>query len=300
MPILGKKKGILEFQNSSGDILANVNKITASQQIKLFCASLLLTLALSSAALAQTTTIMSLDLSKSFHTRSLWSLQATQGPEVDGAIPEDKVDGVITLCLRKGTTGACDPDLATAFNEPGFAANGPDIEMLFGEPHHLEEPLILYPEGAKRRALLWVETSSESGVDGNHGIFTQVLAYNRTKDRFYRIYSHLSDGSNNNQDIRFIDAGPLRGDIISVEPTNKAPFAFWIVVNALTPSFTYREVLRYRSATRYNDGNPLSVIDSDMLDIQKRLGLWHDGMPLPLPASGCIHPQMIHDELWCR
>jgi hypothetical protein len=271
----------------------------ASKRARLFYAGLILTVALSSAALAAPTMIASLDLSKSFATRSLWSFQATQGPDVEGA-NGDQVDGVITLCLRKGRAGPCDPALITAFNDPGLARFGPDIEMLFGEPHNLEQPEILYPEGANHAPLLWVQTSSASSGDGNRGIFTQVLVYNRNSDQFYRIYSHLTGGSNNNQDIRFIDAGPMRGDIISVDPTSNPPYAFWIVVNALTPSFTYNEVLRYRSATRYNDGNPLSVIDSEMPNIQRRLGLWRTGLPLPLPASGCSQPQMIHDELWCR
>lgn len=271
----------------------------APKRAGLFCAGLMLTLALSSAAIAAPMMIASLDLSKSFAARSLWLFQATQGPDVEGA-DGDQVDGVITLCLRKGPAGACDPQLLTAFNDPGLAKFGPNIEMLFGKPHNLEEPKILYPEGANHAPLLWVQTSSASAGDGNRGILTQVLAYNRSSDDFYRIYSHLTGGSNNDQDIRFIDAGPMRGDIISVDPTSNAPFAFWIVVNALTPSFTYYEALRYRSATRYDDGNPLSVIDSEMPNIQRRLGLWRVGLPLPMPASGCSRPRMIHNELWCR
>jgi hypothetical protein len=272
----------------------------AFKRVRLFYAGLTLTIALSSAALAAPTMLASLDLSKSFHTRSVWTLQETQRPNVVGT-EGDQVDGVITLCLRKGIAGACDQELLTAYPDQRFRgpASDIDLEMLFSEPHGLEKPVILFPKGENHAPLLWVQTYSASSTDGNTSTFTQVLTYNRTEDRFFRIYDHLSEGSNNDQEIRFIDAGPMRGDIISVDPTSNAPFAFWIVVNALTPSLTYHEVLRYRSATRYGDGNMLSVIDSDMPNIQRRLGLWRIGLPLPIPASGCSQPRIIHDELWC-
>lgn len=58
-------------------------------------------------------------------------------------------------------------------------------------------------------------------------------------------------------------------------------------------------VLRYRSATGYQDGNPLGVIDSDLPNIQRRLGLWRAGQPLPVPAQGCATPRLVTMELWC-
>jgi hypothetical protein len=78
-----------------------------------------------------------------------------------------------------------------------------------------------------------------------------------------------------------------------------APFAFWITVNTITPSFKYHQALRYRSATTYGDGNPLPVIDSEMPEIEYRLGLLHAGAPLPLPTDGCSQPRWYHGELWC-
>jgi hypothetical protein len=58
--------------------------------------------------------------------------------------------------------------------------------------------------------------------------------------------------------------------------------------------------LRYRSATRYNDGNPLAVIDSEMPNIERQFGLWKPGEPLPTPSVGCIKPPLRHSELWCE
>jgi hypothetical protein len=114
-----------------------------------------------------------------------------------------------------------------------------------------------------------------------------------------RVYDHLT-GSNNDQEVRYISTGPLKGDIISAEPTANAPFGFWVSVNTLPSGYAYKQVLRYRSATRYGDGNPLAVIDSEMPNIELRLGLWRPGSPLPLPAGRCPNPHLVKTELWCR
>jgi hypothetical protein len=104
---------------------------------------------------------------------------------------------------------------------------------------------------------------------------------------------------NNNQEIRYIAKGVLRGSVISADPTSDAPFGFWIIVNRSVASGVYKQVLRYRSATTYGDGNRLAVIDSEMPGIQRRLGLWRVGQPLPLPQSGCANAHMLHGALWC-
>lgn len=267
----------------------------ALRSARVTLAGLILAVALTGTALAAPNVIASIDLSKPFGTRSPWSFQATRGPDTKD-VYGSPMPGIITLCLSGKDENICDPDLLTEFAGDN-SSDDPESKTLFNEPHSLDDPQILYPEGKGHPPLLWVRTWSGSSVDGNTGILTQVLAYNRINNRFYEIYNHLTS-SNNDQETRFINAGPLRGDIISVDPTENAPFAFWIVVNALTPSYKYHQVLRYRSTTRYGDNNMLSVIDSDMPNIQRRLGLWHPG--LPLPASGCSKPQLTHDELWCR
>lgn len=105
-------------------------------------------------------------------------------------------------------------------------------------------------------------------------------------------------GHNNNEEIRYVAEGPLKGAVIVAEPKQEAPFGYWITVHRLTPAFTYRQVLRFRGATQYGDGNPLEVIDSDMPNIQRRLGLWRPGKPLPTPKR-CAHPRLVKGALWC-
>jgi len=121
-------------------------------------------------------------------------------------------------------------------------------------------------------------------------------------DAFARVFENRT-GQNNNQETRFITDGPLRGSVISAEPQQSAPFGYWIVVSKRSGGGAYRQVLRFVSATRYGDGNPLAVIDAEMPTIQQRLGLWKPGQPLPTPADRdkpCTRPTLKHSALWCE
>jgi len=202
----------------------------------------------------------------------------------------DKAPGALNLCMRKGASGPCDPHLLVKLGTG-------EKDSYFSQPHYLNKAQIV--EGIPGRPLLWVQTASLHSGDGDQAVLTQVLAYRGDTDQFLRAYDHLT-GRNENQEVRYISAGQLKGDIISAEPTADAPFGFWISVNTLPSGYAYKQVLRYRSATRYGDGNPLAVIDSEMPNIEQRLGLWRSGSPLPLPAGPCPNPHLIKTELWCR
>lgn len=110
-------------------------------------------------------------------------------------------------------------------------------------------------------------------------------------------------GSNNNQATRFVETGPLLGDVIVDYPTENAPYTYWIEVYRLGTSERYFRVLRYRGDTAYGDGNQLAVIDSQMPETLRRLGLWRPGDALPVPANRseeCTHPVMRKREEWCK
>jgi hypothetical protein len=156
----------------------------------------------------------------------------------------------------------------------------------------------MYPKGETAPPLLMVVTASLHAGDGGQLVATQLFKYDRAGDRFERVFAR-SVGTNNNEEVRFVTSGPLAGDIISVEPTENAPFGYWIEVDAPTPTYAYRQVLRYRSATHYGDGNRLAVIDSELPNTLQRLGRWKPGAPLPLPAGPCPKPHLVHTELWC-
>ena len=236
----------------------------------------------------------SIDLSQPFGTRSAWRFTATQGPAIDDptGLNGDQAPGAVTVCLRRTASGPCDPQLQAALR------TGLDDDP-FAEPHYLNQADIVRPGTGSGRPILLVVTASLHAGDGDQVVKTQALAYEAGQDRFVRVYEHAT-GRNNNQEVRFMAGGPLAGDIISVEPAETAPFGFWVSVNSLGGPDGYTQQLRYRSATMYADGNPLPVIDSEMANIEQRLGLWRPGSPLPLPATPCPKPHLIRMELWCQ
>lgn len=239
--------------------------------------------------------ISSIDLSKPFSTREAWRFIATQGPPVseDDTASGGEEPGQIQLCLRASPSAPCDPQLLNAL---GAASSADDF---FTQPHYLNSVKIVYPHGSADQPVLFVQTASMHSGDGNQAVLTQLLAYDNSQSRFLRIYQYTT-GKNNNEEVRYISSGRLKGDIISVDPTGKAPYAYWVTVNALAPQYTYKIVLRYRSATHYGDRNSLAVIDSEMPNIEQHLGYWKAGMALPLPSGGCPRPRLIRMELWCN
>jgi hypothetical protein len=239
--------------------------------------------------------ISNIDLSGPFKTRTAWHFIATQGPPVAGVSPSSGEDepGQIQLCLGGALSPSCDPQLQTRLRSASFADDP------FAQPHYLDAVKIVYPRGPADHPLLFVQTRSVFSGDGDRVVLTQVLAYESSKNRFVRIYQSAI-GGNRNEEVRYISSGRLKGDIISVEPTENAPYGYWVTVNALTTQYAYKKVLRYRSATRYGDNNPLAVIDSEMPNIEQRLGYWKSGMALPLPSGACPRPRLIRMELWCN
>lgn len=239
-----------------------------------------------------------LDLQKPFHTRSPWRLVITKGTPVKDYGDND-APGALTLCLQRGPTGPCVSDPVT----PPLRTATPDDDVRW-EPHYLLTAKVVYPRGPQAAPFLLLVTGSLYSGDGDQVIATQLVSYDSARDRFHRIYSHRT-GHNNNQETRFVADGPLRGSVITAEPQEHAPFAYWIEVNSLSPAGAYRQVLRYRSATHYGDGNPLAVIDSEMPTIQRRLGLWKPGEPLPVPSTAgdgkpCVKVTLKDGELWCE
>ena len=240
---------------------------------------------------ARAVSLASLDLSAPFATRSPWRFTAMRGPDVADPIgEEDRVPGAVTLCLSHDGGRSCDP--AT---DGLLVANGkPD---LFSEPHSLGLARIVHPRAD--RPLLLLQVGSVRSGDGDERMATVLLGYDRRADRFRTVYLRRT-GHNNNQEVRYVETGPLRGAVIAAGPTGNAPFGFWITVDRLAAGGAYASVLRYRSATRYGDGNPLAVIDSEMPAVERRLGLWRPGRPLPVPPGDCLRPHLVRAELWCR
>jgi hypothetical protein len=245
----------------------------------------------SATAIAAPAPLAPIDLAAPFGASAGWRLTATQDDPMPDPVldPAEKVPGAIHLCISADGGRTCHPGL-----DGLLSLSGPDD--LYARPHFLNTARIVHPR--RDLAVLLVSVASLHGANGDQRVATAAITFDRGRATFDLAYRHQT-GRNNNQDIRYIETGPLRGAIISVDPTENAPFAFWIAVNRIGPDNRYHQVLRYRSATRYGDGNPLSVIDSEMPNLQQRLGLWHPGSTLPLPARPCPQPRLIGGALWC-
>lgn len=239
-----------------------------------------------------------LDLEKAFHTRSPWRLTVTEGvPGKDYG--DNDAPGALTLCLRKGPSGTCVSNPVT----PTLRARAGD-EANAWEPHELLTAKVVDPGGPNGAPLLLLVTGSLHSGNGDQLVATELVRYDSAGDKFRRVFSR-STGRNNNQEIRFVADGPLRGGLITAEPQQRSPYGYWILVDQPSSTGAYRQVLRYASATRYDDGNPLAVIDAEMPNILSRLGLWKRGDPLPVPSSSanskpCVHPTLRHSVMWCE
>ncbi|MGA9070874.1 MAG: hypothetical protein WB424_11500 [Terracidiphilus sp.] len=247
--------------------------------------------ALAHQGVTQPKVISRIDLTEPFGAVTQWTFVAIQD---DGHQMDDFEDhGPIFLCLVK----AASPDCTQHFY-PQVRSEMP----WFDTPYHLFGSSIVYLKQNKSSPLLFLRVCGAVSGDGDCDIATALYTYDKNNDRFIRVFLNLT-GRNNNQETRFVESGPLQGDVIVNYPTENAPYTYWIEVYRAGDSGQYSQILRYRSLTGYSDGNPLAVADSEMPEILQRLGLWKPGDPLPVPAhmpQGCRHLFMRLGEEWCK
>jgi hypothetical protein len=249
--------------------------------------------ALSHQGVTKPSVVSHIDLTEPFGTVTQWTFVVVQ----DGGQPPTELEdhGPIFLCLVKASS----PDCTLRFYQQ--VRN----DMPWADtPYHLFANSIVYGGENKTRPLLFVEVCGGGAMsgDGDCGIATALYRYDKETDRFIRVFLNLT-GRNNNQATRFVESGPLRGDVIVDYPTENAPYTYWIEVYRAGNSGQYGRILRYRGLTGYSDGNPLAVADSEMPGILHRLGSWQPGDPLPVPAhlpQGCSHLFMRNGEEWCK
>lgn len=239
-----------------------------------------------------------LDLTGTFRTAPPSALVVAQMAGPPPVSPQIDGHGPLSICFL----------VANQLDRPhctsGYWQSGSDGGMdWFAAPYSLREVRVVHAGRDKTRPLLLVGTCSEPGGDGNCSVRTALYAYASWAGGFGRVFVNDSDGTNNNQETRFIDHGPLLGDVFVDYPTSHAPYRYWIEVYAPGNSGRYARILRYRSHTGYGDGNPLPVIDSEMPAILERLGLWKPGDALPVPGplpANCGRLILNRGEEWCR
>jgi hypothetical protein len=232
------------------------------------------------------------DLTAPFHTRTPWHLEICQGPDESG------MPGDIHLCFLHAGARLCPP--LRSLNMGG------DVTIV-----RAGKATLLEVVAAK------VFVTSESTA-------TLIWTYRPKTDNFDLVFASDLDPTNN-EDARLETTGPLAGAVIVAKapgenapssdpltvfydaktPTLSAawPYRYGVALYAPTKDWHYRRVLNYRAQTNEADHVPLGVIDSEMPEIERRLGLWKPGDALPKPQGkghDCLGIYLHHGVEYCK
>lgn len=244
-------------------------------------------------ALAEVKLPYTLDLSQTFHTHSDWRLAITQVPTNEiknntGGVVDQSV-GAIQFCFVMKSVHICPP--MGSMNQPGLYQNYVSrLEIV---------------QVNKTPLLLVVAGGSVSPFSFSFGVATCLWTYRDATDTFDLVFSN-GTGVTNNQETRFLEDGPLAGDIVlALNPPygSPPPYPYTIKVYRRVGLGAYRSILHYTARSRENDGNALPVIDAEMPVIEKRLHVWRPGQALPTPKylpDNCKSLEMRHGLEWCR
>jgi len=244
--------------------------------------------------------ITHLDLTQPFQTKSQWSLVAAKQPDEESRAEDGAGNrkGAISLCFVENDEPNCSEEMFLAkYREDKISFDsgpGPFYELFASD--------VVFAGPGRTLPLLRIKSCTMSGANGNCGVSTFLLAYDRKAERFRVVFFNMM-GRNNNQEARLVENGPLLGSVIVAYPTNDAPFTYFVEVYKRISDSEYSRVLQYRGNTRYGDGNPLAVIDSEMPETLRRLGLWKTGDALPVPPRmprGCTRLVMRKGVEWCE
>ena len=236
------------------------------------------------------------DLTGPFGTTAPWTLVVAKQPDDEGLDAYGAGgEGAVSVCFVRGARPQCSDALFRALYEKHQYVLADGVRPLYA----LFESRVV--RASASTPLLALKACSAHGGNGSCGISTFLFAYDAGQDRFRVVFSNLT-GSNNNQATRFIEDGPLQGDVVVATPTDEAPFTYWIEVYRPAADGAYGRVLRYRGRTGYGDGNRLSVIDSEMPTLLARFGHWKPGDALPVPPvlpAGCTRLTLRKGVEWC-
>lgn len=240
-----------------------------------------------------------LDLTQPFQTKSRWSFVAAKQPDEESSV-EDGAGGrigAVSFCFVENGEPDCSQEMFLAkYREEKISfrsGEGPFYELFAAD--------VVFSGKGRTLPLLRVQSCTTHGFNGDCGVSTFLFAYDPKADRFRVVFFNIL-GRNNNQETRFIENGPLLGSVVVAYPGDYPLFTYFEEIYRRVSDGEYSRVLRYRGNTRYGDGNPLAVIDSEMPEMLRRLGLWKTGDALPVPPSppkGCTQFVMRKGVEWC-
>src|SRR5579863_7055504 len=241
-----------------------------------------------------------LDLTQPFQTRSRWSLVVAKQPDEESSVEDGAGSriGAVSFCFVENGEPDCSEEMFLAkYREE-------NVSFVSGEPtfHELLASDVVFSGPGKTLPLLKIKSCMNRGANGNCGVSMFLFAYDRKAERFRVVFFNMT-GRNNNEETRLVESGPLMGSVIVAYPTSDAPFTYFVEVYKRTSDSEYSRVLKYRGKTGYGDGNPLAVIDSEMPETLRRLGLWKPGDALLVPPhmpGRCTGLVMRKGIEWCE
>jgi hypothetical protein len=258
------------------------------------------TTAIDQAVISKLSAQSGLDLTQTFQTKPRWSLVVAKQPDEESSVEDGGGNriGAVSLCFVENDEPDCSEEMFLArFREKKVnfvSGTGPFYELFASD--------VVFSGPAKTLPLLRIKGCTIRGANGNCGVSTFLLAYDRNTEEFRVVFFNMM-GRNNNQEARFVENGSLLGSVIVAYPATDAPYGYFVEVYKRISDSEYSQVLRYRGNTGYGDGNPLAVIDSEMPETLRRLGLWKTGDALPVPPTmprGCTRLVTRKGVEWCE
>jgi hypothetical protein len=236
------------------------------------------------------------ELTQSFGTRGNWSLVITQEP------PEPVASGNLHFCFVHDGR----PECPSAVIPPCERIDGklgcppPESGGFVAAYNTFETISIFQPPDSDMTPLLVVRAGGIWGGPGsNFGPI--VYRYRVETDRFEELFADTRK-SNTNGEIRLVTTGPLAGDISADNAGGRRhASAYELIVYGLQRPEHYVRILDYFGRTTYADGNRLSVIDGEMPEIQRRLGVWKpgDALPVPMELPPACRIELRNGVEWC-
>ena len=171
--------------------------------------------------------IVHLDLTQTFQTKSRWSFLAAKQPDEESSVEDGAGNrmGAVSLCFVENDELDCSEEMFLAkYREE-------NVSFVSGEPtfHELIASDVVFSGPGGTLPLLRINSCMNRGANGNCGVSTFLLAYDRKAERFRVVFFNMTY-RNNNEETRLVESGPLIGSVIVAYPTNNAPFTYFVEV----------------------------------------------------------------------
>src|ERR1017187_1782932 len=146
--------------------------------------------------------ITHLDLTQPFQTKSQWSLVAAKQPDEESSAEEGAGNrrGAISLCFVENDEPSCSEEMFLAkYREDKISFDsgpGPFYELFASD--------VVFAGPGRTLPLLRIKSCTMSGANGNCGVSTFLLAYDRKAERFRVVFFNMM-GRNNNQEARLVE-----------------------------------------------------------------------------------------------